>query len=129
MSLGQSEEEILHKLEDAIQSIIKEERELRGKLQGEAAERRTDRIARAEGIARYAKLLSSEEFFGLFTDLKMGVSLGLIPPLSHEALHTLFIHALPATLSSKEAEAPQNALERDRLRARLVRAALEVSDQ
>ena len=126
-SLGQSEEEILHKLEDAVQSIIGQERELRDGVQGEAAERRADRIARAEGIARYATLLSSEEFFGLFTDLKLGVSLGLIPSLSHEALHTLLINALPATLSTREADAPQSALERDRLRARFLRAALEVS--
>ncbi len=126
-SLGQSEEEILHKLEEAVQSIITQERELRAAVQGEAAERRADRIARSEGIARYATLLSSEEFFRLFADLKLGISLGLVTSLSHEALHTLFVNAMPATLSVREANAPQSALERDRLRARFVRDALEVT--
>ena len=127
VTLGLSEEEILHKLEEAVQSIIRSERELRDSLTGEEAERRADRLSRAEGVVRYATLLSSEEFFRLFAELKLGVSLGVIEGISHEALSTLLINALPATLSSNAADAPKDGMARDRLRASFIKKALEVS--
>ena len=127
VTLGQTEEDILRKLEEAVQSIVKRERELRKAPTGEAAERRADRIKRTEGIARYATLCSSEEFFQIFTDLKLGVALGLIPSLSHETLHALLIRALPATLTTSAAKAPKSGIERDRLRAEMIRKIWEVS--
>ena len=127
VTLGPNEEEILHKLEEAVQSIIERERSLRAAPEGEAAERRADRIHRAEGTARYATLLSSEEFFHLFADLKLGVSLGMIQGLTHEALHALLIGALPATLSVQATDLPKSGFERDRLRAAFIKKALEVS--
>ena len=99
VTLGASEEDILHKLEEAVQSIIEKERKLRQQLSGEAAERRADRIHRAEGTLRYASMLSSEEFFSLYADLKLGIALGLIDSISDETLNTLLINVLPATLT------------------------------
>ena len=127
VTLGSGEEEILHKLEEAVQSIIERERALRSALKGEAAERRADRILRAEGTVRYATLLSSEEFFRLFSDLKLGVALGIVKGITHEMLHALLIGALPATLSQQAADAPKTSLERDRARAAFIKQALEVS--
>jgi len=126
VTLGLSEEEILQKLSEAVQSVIEKERALRAEVTGEAALRRADRIHRAEGIARYATLISSEEFFSLFTDLKLGVALGEITSLSHEALHTMLIHALPATLSLQAADTPKNGTERDRARAAFLKQCWEV---
>ena len=127
VTLGHSEEEILHKLEEAVQSIIQQERTLRREVSGEAALRRADRIHRSLGIALHATLLSSEEFFKIFTDLKLGVALGEIETISHEALHALLIHSLPATLCTQASDAPANAMERDALRASFIKKALEVS--
>lgn len=127
VTLGLSEEEILAKLEDAIATIIEKERALRQNLDDEAKERRADRIHRSEGIARFATLLSSEEFFRIFTDLKLGIATGVIDSISHEALHTMLINALPATLSQSAASAPKSGLERDRLRAAFIKKAMEVS--
>ena len=126
VTLGLSEEEILRKLGEAVQSIIEKERKLRTDVSEEEALRRADRIHRAEGIARYATLLSSEEFFSLFADLKLGVALGEITSLSHEALHAMLIHSLPATLSVQAADVPKNGTERDRLRATFIKQAWEV---
>ncbi len=127
VTLGLSEEEILHKLEEAVQSIIEKERTLREKLTGEAALHRTDRIHRALGIAKHATLISSEEFFTLFTDLKLGVALGELPMLTHETLHALLIHTLPATLSTQANEPNADGMERDRMRATLIKKAMEDS--
>ena len=52
--------------------------------------------------------------------------MGLIPSLSHEALHAMLIHALPATLSVQAADVPKNGTERDRLRATFIKQAWEV---
>jgi protein arginine kinase len=127
ITLGLTEEEVLHKLSDAVQSISKRERELRAAVSGDAALLRADRIARAEGTARYATLLSSEEFFRIFSDLKLGISLGLIDSISHEALHALLIHTRPATLTLAATDTPKNGLERDRERAAFIKKAWEVA--
>lgn len=127
VTLGISEEEILHKLEEAVQSIIEKERQLRGSVSGEAAARRADRIHRAEGTLRFATMISSEEFFSLYTDLKLGVAIGEITSISDEALNTLLINILPATLTEHAGLAPKNGAERDRQRATFIKQALEVT--
>lgn len=126
VTLGLSEEEILQKLTEAVQSVIEKERTLRAEVTGEAALRRADRIHRAEGIARYATMLSSEEFFSLFADLKLGVALGEIKSLTHDALHAMLIHSLPATLSLQAADTPKNGTERDLARAAFLKQCWEV---
>lgn len=128
ITLGPTEEELIAKLSEALRSIIEKERALRGNISEEAAERRADRIHRAEGIARYATLLSSEEFFRLFADLKLGIATGVITTLSHEALQTMLIHSQPATLSLGEDIQANGAFARDRARASFIRKALEVSN-
>ena len=129
VTLGISEEEILHKLEEAVQSIMESERRLRREVEGEAAEQRRNRIHRAEGLLRYATMISSEEFFSLYTDLKLGVALGEITSISDEALNTLLINILPATLTENAGLAPRSGAERDRQRATFIKQALEVSQK
>ena len=128
VTLGVSEEEILSRLEKAVMSIIENEKRLR-ELSGEAALRRTDRIRRAEGTMRYATLISSEEFFRLFADLKLGIATGDVTSITHEALHTLLINAMPATLTLRAVDAPKNGIERDRARAKMIQNAFEVSEK
>lgn len=129
LTLGVSEQEILTRLGNAVSRIIENERQLRESVKGEAAERLKDRILRAEGTLRYASLVSSEEFFKLFADVKLGIAMGVVTSISDEVLHTLFIHVMPATLTKGLADAPKNALERDRARASFIKQALEVSKQ
>lgn len=127
ITLGLSEEDILQKMEEAVQSIVESERRLRREVTGEAAERRRDRIHRAEGVLRFATMISSEEFFTLYTDLKLGIALGEIASISDEALNTLLINVLPATLTENAGVTPQNGAERDRQRAIFIKRALEVT--
>ncbi len=126
VSLGVSEEEILSRLQKAVENIVARERELESAPKGEDAVRQSDRFARAEGTLRYAQLLSSEELFELFTDIKQGVTSGKIKGITHEKLLTLLIEAMPATLTENAPEKPKTALERDGARARFIKQALEV---
>ncbi len=127
ITLGISEEDILRKLEDAVATIIEKERSLRREVSEEAAALREDKIHRAEGILRYATRLSTEEFFSLYTDLKLGVALGIITSIDDTTLNTLLISILPATLSLRAEEMPKNAFMRDAYRAKFIKNALEVS--
>ncbi len=129
VTLGISEEEILRKLEDTVTDIIEKEQTLRNAPNGEAAERREDRIHRAEGILRYATRISSAEFFSLWADMKLGVSLGMIQNISHETLNTLLIHVMPAMLTAETANPPKTGSERDALRAKFIKKALEVKKE
>lgn len=126
ITLGISEEDILRKLEDAVSTIIEKERALRREVSEEAAALREDKIHRAEGILRYATRLSTEEFFSLYTDLKLGIALGIISSIDDATLNTLLISILPATLSLRAEEMPKNAFVRDAYRAKFIKNALEV---
>lgn len=126
VTLGLSEDDILHKLEEFVQNVIEKERKLRADGSTEEKERLADRYARAEGTLRYAKLLSSEEFFSLYTDVKLGIAAGVISDISDTTLNALLFNILPATLTLAAAATPKTGLERDRERAALIRRALEV---
>lgn len=129
ITLGISEEDILRKLEDAVGTIIEKERALRADVSAEEAALREDKICRAEGILRYAKRLSTEEFFSLYTDLKLGVALGIITSIDDTTLNTLLINVLPATLSLHANEIPKTAFLRDAYRATFIKEALEVKSK
>ena len=126
VTLGVSEEEIISKLQKAIATVIKKERELRESLSDEEKDRRHDRICRSVGTMRYATLISSEEFFTLFADVKLGVSLGIVTDITHEALHTLLIEAMPATLSLATGSTASDAMTRDKARAARIKKIWEV---
>jgi protein arginine kinase len=127
VTLGLSEEDILHKLEETVLSIMEKERDQRRALTGEAAALREDRIHRAEGVLRYATRISSEEFFSLYRDLKLGVALDMITTITDEVLNTLLIHVLPATLTLQADASLKDGAARDAARAAFIKKALEVS--
>ncbi len=124
ITLGITEEETLNKLQDAVSQIIESEHKARTSITGEAKERLTDRIMRAEGALRYAYRMSSAEFIRLFSDVRFGIALGLISDISYEQLGTLLVEAMPATLTLSAEKTPKSESERDRIRTRLIQKIL-----
>lgn len=123
-SQGQSEEEIIAKLKEAVQKIADTELKLRGELSAQKGEVLRDRIMRSFGIMRYACIMDSDELYRLYSDVRLGVCLGYISTADLCALDRLLISTLPATLSLGQ-QKKLSAAERDRLRAETVRSALE----
>ncbi len=123
ITLGLGEEEILDRLGMAVERLIAAERGLRDSLRGIELDKLTDRIRRAEGILRYAHTLPTEEMLDLLADLRLGSSLGLTD-VRVETLTSLLVEAMPATLTSAASASPKNDLERDILRAAVVKKAL-----
>ena len=115
ITLGITEEDTLKKLGEVISQISGQERKLRLSIRGENLERLKDSILRSEGILKYANMMSSSEF---------GIALGIVTDISYVTLGSLFVSTLPATLTLNEKEPPKTDFERDRARAKLVKATL-----
>lgn len=122
VTLGITEQEAIENLKGIAEQIIKEERACRETLTQTPAVQ--DRIFRSLGILQNARLLSGKEFMSLISNVRMGISSGLIEALSLENISTLLIDVQPATLTLDAARALE-APERDALRAQTVRNRLK----
>ena len=62
----------------------------------------------------------------LYSDVRLGISLGYTKGITLEELDTLFVGILPATLTlvSSKSTRPENEEERDRARASFIKDAL-----
>lgn len=121
VTLGISEDEILENLKNAAEQIAKSERETRQQLMEQQEDALRDRVMRALGTLRSAYLLTSEELFRLYADVRLGISLGICTELTTAELDSLLIRCMPATLTLTS-EKPLRAAQRDKERARLVRS-------
>lgn len=120
-TLGVSEEEILGRLSEGVESVIQAERKAREGLTGGDLDRLTDRIRRAEGILRHAHLLSAVEMTELLGLLRLGAAMGVIHGVKVETMTALLAEGMPATLSLSTEPQPKNDHERELLRAKAVR--------
>ncbi len=125
ITLGISESEILRKLSEAIKQISDAEHKERRAIGGDALERLTDRILRAEGCLRHAYLVSSSEFIKLFADVRFGIALGIVRGIGYEQLGTLLVEAMPATLTLSSENTPKGDLARDKLRAQKIQSVVQ----
>lgn len=121
VTLGVREEEIAAAVAGGVQTLITAERELRGNMRGEDADRLVDRIRRAEGILRHAHLLSAAEAVELMGLLRLGAAMGITRGIRVEVLTALLTEAMPATLTLGVEPPPKNPTEEEALRARVVR--------
>jgi protein arginine kinase len=123
-TLGESEEEILSRLQKVIQMIILHERNARLALVHNRRETLLDQIGRAYGILRYAHHMSSKEALNLLSLMRLGVDLGFFPEEFRRPLDEQFMETQPAHLQ-KNSQKKLSTAERDALRAALVRAKLK----
>lgn len=120
-TLGVTEADTIRKLSDIIAQVIRLEREARSKLLAQPAEQ--DRVWRALGLLRTARMISSDEFVELYSQLRLGVAAGQIQGVTLDALSRLFAGVQPATMVVEAGRAMSPA-ERDVLRAQLAREML-----
>lgn len=114
VTLGLSEQAIVEKLIAASTEVIDEEKRSREKLRVAGQDALMDRICRAAGVLRYARLLSSEEAAACISDVLIGIQMGYLTNLSPETLMEAELQTRPALLTG----APD---ERDRIRAQTLR--------
>lgn len=119
-TLGESEEEIIKRLNSVLNSIVEHELNARQKLLEADSGKVFDKIGRAYGILQNSHVLSSGEAMNLLSLLRLGVDLRIFPDTHRSVIDRLFIEAQPGHLqhSQKGQFEPE---QRDRLRATRLR--------
>ena len=68
--------------------------------------------------------MSTSEFIKLFSEIRFGISLGVVKDVSYEQLGTLLVEVMPATLTLSSENTPKSEAARDRLRAQKIQSTL-----
>ncbi len=123
ITLGVSEAEILEKVTAAMNQVIKLERTALRELREQYEDALSDSVYRAFGILRYARKMSSEEFMKLYSEVRFGMNLGILPIKDTPELRALWVVVQPAHLMQEKDLSPE---ERDHARAQKVRSVMEV---
>mgnify|MGYP006279682885 CR=1 FL=1 len=114
VTLGRSEEELLAELESAIlPRIVEYERQARRILAERNETLLEDRIHRALGVLRSARLLGAEEAMKLLSRIRMGLHMGRIDGIDPSVVNRLFLLVQPAHLQVRAG----HSLSADELRA------------
>src|SRR6266481_7516227 len=124
MTLGESESDIVARLEKVLSQIIEHEENARGTLFEKNPKMVYNHIGRAYGILANAHSISSKETMNLLSLMRLGVDMGLFPGVDRSLVDELFILTQPAHLQKQHTE-KLSAEERDLLRADMVRERLK----
>ncbi|MHB1314817.1 MAG: protein arginine kinase [Christensenellales bacterium] len=123
VTLGISETTILHNIEIVVRRIVELENEVRQKLAAANHAAFEDRVYRALGTLENARVLSAKELMAMASEVKMGVSAGIVDSCSHTVLDDLMVSMQTGCLQQR-AQKELNSQQRDEYRALLVRQAL-----
>lgn len=123
-TLGESEGQIIERLEVVIRQIINHEKNFRQKLLESKRNFLLDCIGRAYGTLCYAYSVSSEETLNSLSTLRLGVDMGMFSSLDIHTVNELFVMVQPAHLQ-KFAGKELDSAERDIFRATILREKLK----
>lgn len=124
VTLGVSEEQILEEFEThVVPQLIEYERAARNVLIERRATLLDDRIFRALGILRNARLISSEEAMKMLSRVRLGAHLGRIGDIDPAVIDRLYPQIQPAHLQ-QDSETPLKKDQIKEARAELIRKAL-----
>jgi protein arginine kinase len=123
-TLGVSEKETLDLITNVTRSIVENEVAARERLMDEAADQIEDKIWRAYGILKYARVLTSEEVMNLLSAVRLGAATGIFDFIKIPLINELLLLSQPAHLQKYyDEEMPSE--KRDSIRAQMVREKLE----
>ena len=123
-TLGKSEEDLIDSLEGVVGHLVERELEARRVLVRDAAYIVEDKLWRAYGTLRYARLLTFDEAMNYLSGVRLAVGLKLISRLSVYTLNKLLIFSQAAHLAAAEGRSLTEK-ETNLARARYVRNALD----
>lgn len=123
ITLGLSEEDTVKNLEGHVRKVLEFEKKARSVLLKKARSLLEDKIWRAYGILKTARLVTAKEAMGLISAVRLGIGLGIITDCSLTTLNELFIMIQPMHLQKLQ-DRVLKVEERDRARADYIRAKL-----
>ena len=118
ITLGLSENEAIENLRSITVQLMEEERKARSQMAQDVAWQ--DKIDRAAGILKTARVLASSECMELLSYVRFGISVGILQGVTTEELNGLMVNVQPGTLMAKAGK-PLDQNQRDVLRATKVR--------
>lgn len=122
-TLGISEIDILNQITHVTREIIEEEAKARQRLMDEAADMIEDKIWRAYGILKHARVLTSEEVMNLLSAIRLGHAMNIIDFLNVAIINEILLISQPAHLQ-KYYGTEMDPNRRDFVRAQMVREKL-----
>lgn len=128
VTLGRTEEEIIHHLTNVTRQIIDQERQARQYIESRGRSQLEDRVWRSYGLLAHARNMSSHEAMQLLSDVRLGIDLGIVKGLEGRILQELLVMIRPAHLQrimGKEL----SASERDHHRAELIRERIRLTEE
>ena len=112
-TLGKNEEEIISDFKHVvIPKIIDYETQARRTLLNDRTVALDDKVCRALGVLRSARLLTSEEVMFLLSHLRMGINLGRIKDIDIRTINELFLMTQPAHLQKLQGRKLEGDLRR-----------------
>jgi protein arginine kinase len=125
VTLGSREEEIVLNLEALIKQIVAYELEARNHLMNTFRMTVEDRIWRAYGILRHARVMTTAEALGHLSLVRLGVDLGVIEGLPAGDVNAMLLLIHPAHLQMTHGKELEQE-DRDMLRASVLRGKLSI---
>jgi protein arginine kinase len=122
-TLGITEEEILGQIEHVVKEIIEREATARQRLMDEAGDMIEDKIWRAYGILKNARVLTSDEVMNLLSAIRLGHAMKIIDFLDVALINDILLLSQPAHLQ-KYYGSEMDSNRRDFVRAQMVREKL-----
>lgn len=119
ITLGVTQQDIVTNVVNVCRDIIKKEEKAREYLKEKGPVQLADVIYRAYGILVNARLLSTNEFMKLISDVRMGAGMGYFTCKQPDAIDKLILAAQPAAIIKRSGQ-DLNEQARDQARAALV---------
>lgn len=120
ITLGQLDIDLMQNVKRAAQKIIESEQLARENVLRDQRIIVEDKIFRAFATLKYARRLSTNDFMQLISDLKLGISLGLLKDNGEKTADKLLVSVQPAGIT-KRLNQETNSEQRDITRAEIVR--------
>lgn len=120
VTLGHSEQDILQKIKGITQQIVETELNARKDLKKEAKLQISDRVNRAYGILKNARLMGHLEAMELLNVLRLGIDLEILNGFPLRLINDLFVLTRPSNLQSYKGR-KLNPAQRDKVRADILR--------
>ena len=127
-TLGITEEEVLGQIERMTREIIEKEASARQRLIDEAADQIEDKVWRAYGILKHARVLTSDEVMNLLSAVRFGHAVKIIDSLDISLINDILLLSQPAHLQ-KYYGSEMDSNRRDFVRAQMVREKLRRIDK
>ncbi len=118
ISLGISEKTAIENLKNITKQLIAQEMKTREALSSQLNVQ--DSVYRSEGILKSARLITCDEALKHLSNVRLGITTGLIKDISLDKVNRLIVEIQPATLIHYTGK-PLNPQERDAVRATLLR--------